>query len=175
VKNVVPVRGVTNATTIPMDAIRFDEDHQRVCLPDVLGYMLNRHAADHLTKRETRRAKDNGMTQLIASFQRPDRQVFKPRESNSRSVQLAYLQCPSEFVQIATEYLQYYIEATKSTGKQSSVLPKLWCNLKLFHSKFEQCFQNMWTTAPLLGDAELQYSDLLANINFALTKVKALK
>ena len=117
------------------------------------------------------------MSRLIASFQRPDRQAFKPRESNSRSKhqQLAYIQCPSEFVQIATEYLQYYIEATKSTGQQSSVLPKLSCNLKLFHSKFEKSFLNMWTTAPLLGDAELQYSELLANINVALTKVKALK
>ena len=108
------------------------------------------------------------MTQLIASFQRPDRQVFKPRESNSsRSIRLAYIQCPSEFVQIATEYLQYYIEATKSTGQQSSVLPNLWCNLRLFHSKFEKCFMNMWTTAPLLGDAELQYCELLANVNVA--------
>ena len=159
-----------------MDAIRFDdEDHQRLCLLDVLVFMLNRRA-NHLTKRETQRAKENGMSQLIASFQRPDRQVFKPRESNSRSVRLAYIQCPSEFVQIATEYLQYYIEATKSTGKQSSVLPKLWCNLKLFYSKFEQCFQNMWTTAPLLGDAELQYSELpCRNVNVALTKVNALK
>jgi hypothetical protein len=81
----------------------------------------------------------------------------------SASLVLPYIGCPTEFIKIFTELLNNY-RSTRGC-ERTQVLPRLWCNLKQFHSEFKGCFPTLWNSAhcathnvaPLSVNAKAQY------------------
>jgi len=142
--------------------IRFDLEEQRLSLPDVLVFTLG-FSLDKLVERTLRLARKNGLSQLAAALERTPRHPFKRREPGSKRVPLPYIGCPTEFIQIFTELLNQY-RSTRGC-ERTQVLPRLWCNLKQFHSEFKGCFPTLWNSAhcathnvaPLNVNAEAQY------------------
>ena len=150
-----------------VEDIRVDVEQQRICLEDVLSFLLTTSVYADMVKRFTKIALDGALVTLSTALARMPLQLFKGvGGSRTSRCYLRYISTPAEFTLIVGELGRHYHSVIGKRGKQQGKkIAALWPKVQEFHLQFKRTWPNLWDadhcaacgTTPLEEDTRLQY------------------
>ena len=118
-----------------VEDIRLDVEQQRICLEDVLSFLLTTSVYADMVKRFTKMALDGALVTLSTALERMPLQLFKG-VGGSRTSHLRYISTPAEFTLIVGELVRHYHSVLGKSGKQQGKIAALWPKVQEFHLQF---------------------------------------